>query len=352
MQQDKLKKFYRHDPAAHLLINWLKLNPLKIVLIMLFITAVYSVINPPDSTLFYVWRLLLYPSLAGYYLWASSSMFYLLTDLEQRSIINITEADWSLSLRIYRLSIWKYLSICLAIISGALFLFSRPNYRNSFLSLPWLGLLKILGAMFGSYMAFMTTAILIINAWLIWAILRPKEIEVEPLHPDRCGGLKPLSRYSLKSAYLIATFGTIIGLIEYRLIIRGIIDEFWFIHLSIPIYIILSLAAFFVPLITAHLEMESTRNVLLKELSTQFQNDYKQLMVLALSSDTELLSKAKEKVKQLEEIYERTSKFPVWPFDIQSLRQYVLSLMAPLVPLLIAILQKLIEFWLKKWGVV
>jgi hypothetical protein len=317
------------------------------VLIMLFIVAVYSTINPPDFTLFYVWRLLLYPSLAGYYLWASSSMFYLLMNLEQRSIVNITEADWSLALRIYRLSIWKYLSICLAIISGVLFLFSRPNYRNSFSSLPLLEILKTLGAVVGSYMAFITAAILIINAWLIWAILRPKEIEVEPLHPDRCGGLKPLSQYTLKSAYLIATFGTIIGLIEYRFVIRGIIDEFWLIHLSIPIYVILSLTAFFVPLITAHSEMESARNALLKKLSTQFQNDYKQLMVFALCSDDELLSKAKEKVKQLEEIYERTSKFPVWPFDVQSLRQYVLSLVAPLVPLLIAVLQKLIESWLK-----
>lgn len=201
------------------------------------------------------------------------------------------------------------------------------------------------------YMTTMTITILIVNAWLIHQILEPKELQVEPLHSDNCGGLRPLSDYSLKTAYLVTTFGVILSLVEYRLIIHGISDEFWFVHLSIPVYIILSLIAFFVPLLTAHSKMLNAKKSLLDQISRQFQSDYQTLIYSTLESDAELLGSTINKIKQLDEIYKRTNQFPVWSFDIQALRRYFLLLVTPLIPPLIALFQKLAELWFKQLGI-
>lgn len=342
------KKFYRQDPVASFLIAQLRLTPLRITLMISLVSTAYSIFDPPDSIVLWLWRALLNPSIAGYYLWASQSMSNLLLELEQKSSVDVTDNDWYLADRTYRNPFWKYFAMGFASFSGGLFLLLYPYYGES---ISWLALLKTFGRMVGVYMIVITIAILIVNAWLLEKILEPKDLQIEPLHPDGCSGLRPLSQYSLKTAYLVATFGMILGLVEYRLILDGISDEFWFVHLSIPIYIVLSLTAFFVPLLTAHSKMLNAKNALLNTISRQFQKDYQSLIQLTRESDPELLSQQMKKVKQLDEIHQRTNQFAVWPFDMQSLRQYVLSLTAPLIPLIIALLQKSAELWLKRSGI-
>jgi len=342
------KKIYRHDPLASFLLDKLRLNPIKVMLIISTVAATYCLLHSPGSIVIWLWRVLFYPSIAGYYLWSSESMTYLLTALERKSVVMITEYDWNLVDKIYQNPLWKYLSISFASLSGILFLFMYSLYGET---IALFSLLKTFGRMLGVYMTVMTIIVLIVNAWLIQRILESKELQIEPLHSDGCGGLGALSKYSLKTAYLVATFGVILGLVEYRLIIHGVSDELWFIHLSIPVYIILSLTAFFVPLLTAHSKMLSARNTLLDDISKQFQKDFNNLIQSTAETDTDLLSKRIEKVKQLNEIYERSKIFPIWPIDIQSLRRYTLSLTAPLIPPVIALSQKLVELWIKNSGI-
>jgi hypothetical protein len=53
------------------------------------------------------------------------------------------------------------------------------------------------------------------------------------------------------------------------------------------------------------------------------------------------------KEKELRAFYTLTDEFPVWPFDVQTFRRFLLTVPAPFLPLI----PKLIEALLKKWGV-
>ncbi|MEM9161688.1 MAG: hypothetical protein AAGC54_01295, partial [Cyanobacteria bacterium P01_F01_bin.4] len=178
----------------------------------------------------------------------------LLGDLDQKSIVNINPDDWDLMAKTYYQRRWSYLALGITALSVALFVIAR--LREQLWAASWLlELVKTFAVTFGTYMAAMTAIVLSINTWLIWKLLKPKDIHVEPLHADGCGGLGVLSQYALKTAYVITTFGIIVGMIEYRFIIRGLAIELWIVHLTIPLYLSLSLVSFFGPLITAHNKM-------------------------------------------------------------------------------------------------
>lgn len=350
-------KLYSRDPFASFLIERLKLTPLKAFFLLLFITILlYALLSPREifttsAVLSWLWRLVLFPSLGGYYLWLYQLMPGLLADLDQKSTVDINPDDWALMSKTYQNFRWSYLAISISTLSVAFFITAR--LREQRWAESWLlELLKTFAVSFGSYMAVMTALILSINTWLIWKLLRPKTIHIEPLHSDGCGGLGVLTQYALKTAYVIATFGIIVGIIEHRFITRGMASELWVVHLTVPLYIGLSLVSFFGPLVTAHHKMLDAKRNLLDRISEQFQIDYQRLLKLNADSNTESLEKSINKIKQIDLIHERTRQFPVWPFNTQALRKYFLSLIAPLLPPVVGLLQQGIHLLLKQWGLI
>ena len=111
---------------------------------------------------------------------------------------------------------------------------------------------------------------LIMNIWILHRILVKKKMNINPLHPDRCGGLRPLSTYALKTAYLIGVLGFMVGLIEYQFIIQGLGKEYWFVHLIIPLHFTLSISCFFGPLLAAHEGMSNAKEQLFHEMLANF----------------------------------------------------------------------------------
>jgi hypothetical protein len=92
--------------------------------------------------------------------------------------------------------------------------------------------------------------------------------------------------------------------------------------------------------------MKRAKEGLLHEIARQFQTDYSQIRT-SLTGDAETLKTGSEKIKELRAFYTLTDEFPVWPFDVQTFRRFLLTVPAPLLPLI----PKLIEALLKKWGV-
>ncbi len=96
--------------------------------------------------------------------------------------------------------------------------------------------------------------------------------------------------------------------------------------------------------------MSRAKEELLREIARQFHADYSQIHS-SLTGDAETLKKGAEKIKELRAFYSLTNEFPVWPFDVQTFRRFLLTVPAPFLPLLIGILRKLIEVFLRKWGI-
>lgn len=95
--------------------------------------------------------------------------------------------------------------------------------------------------------------------------------------------------------------------------------------------------------------MQKAKEDLLNEIARQFQSDYSQIHE-NLTGEAEVLKKRADKIKELRAFYDLTNEFPVWPYDVTNFRRFLITIPAPLLPVAIAIAQKLIETWLKKSG--
>ena len=353
-----------NDPLASFLINKCKLNPINFGFVSIVITfVIYFVIAWFTNTLvsksgqigfwedtsIWVWLLLIQPVLFGYYLWEFDAIKRLLFQLSKSNVVEISNSDINLALKIHHKK-WKIvLSTLVALAGGITYFESRSDVESWGSSgLPQ----KLSGAFLGIFSTYATSMLLIgmiLNVWIIQKLLKDKEFKINPLHPDRCGGLSLLSDYSLKTAYLAAIFGIMIGFTEYRFITQAVSHKYWILHLGIPFYIIVSIACFFGPLLVAHNKMKEAKQNLLSNIANQFQDDYAQTN-MNLSLSAEELNEKVAKIQELQSFYKLTDKFPEWPFDIQILRRYTISVVTPLIPPLVGLIQKIGGELLQSWG--
>ncbi len=173
---------------------------------------------------------------------------------------------------------------------------------------------------------------------LIQIELRRGSFNVNPLHPDRCGGLRSLSDYSLKTAYLAAVLSVMVGLIELQIIMSGRTPPLY-VHLTIPLTVILSFICFFGPLLTAHKGMRQAKDSLLQDIAKQFSLEYDEIHA-SLLGNAEALSNGTEKIKSLREFYSLTDSFPVWPFDTRNSQRFIVSILGPLIPTIYTVMTK------------
>jgi hypothetical protein len=357
------RSFYRSDPVASLLIEKLKVSPLSFGLLSIAITTgLYLFIAWVSHTLYskpgqvgllqdwfpWIWVLFINPVVLGYYLWSFQAIDNVIQDLEASDVVETDKSEIDrITLNPYYQRWRKFLALGSAVSYSILFFITRSGLKKSWTGSGTLPALFVTIVTFAVvYLGSILVLNLITNVRVLHRILGRKELNVNPLHPDRCGGLRPLSDYSLKTAYLAAVLGIMIGFMEYQFITQGVGRVYWFVHLIIPLHVALSMACFFGPLLAAHQGMKKGKEEILNEIAQQFQADYLQIHD-NLAGDAETFKKGTEKIKELRAFYTLTDEFPVWPFDVQTFRRYLLTVPSPLLPLL----PKLIGLLFKKWGI-
>lgn len=350
------QSFYRADPLARLLLDRWRLTPVSFGLLCSVVTAaLYLLVALISNTLVlqsghgllqdwlpWLWVLAFNPVVAGYYLWAIKAIISLIYSLERSEVMDVSQEEIEQVSQLYQPRWRALLALVIAVGQSLFFLVSRANLKNWTGSGALPALAGAIATLVVVYMGSMLVLTLITNVQLLHQVLGNKKLNINPLHPDSCGGLRTLSRYSLNTAYLAAVFGAMIGLIEYQFITQGLAGLNSPLHLLIVLYIVLSLACFFGPLLAAHQGMKEAKERLLSAIAKQFQEDYSRIQS-SLHADAETLKKESAKIQELRSFYTLTNEFPVWPFDLKTFRSYLLSVTTPLIPPLIAIAQKLVS---------
>lgn len=349
------------DPLARLLIDRFHLTPVRFALIIaivafgggLLLSLITDTFLPQPGRIGFLndwspwlWSLVFTPVLTGYYLWSSSSIEQLFHDLQQSEAVDIQENELGVIAPYYHNPWREILSLAMAVIIGIAVFVLRPRVQGWAGSTDAVRTATSIMIIFGTYAVSMLCLTLLTNIWALRRILRGKEFHVNPLHPDRCGGLKALSIYSLKTVYLVAIFGLLIGASEYRFISQGLTQQFWFFHLGIPLYIVIAGYCFFAPLTLAHDKMQNAKKILLTDIARQFRDDYKSTHN-ALGEKTETLKGDVDKIQQLQILYELTDKFPVWPFDVQTIRSFLAALTSPFIPIIIGFIVNFLKSIIK-----
>ncbi|MEL6556225.1 MAG: hypothetical protein AAFQ63_22625 [Cyanobacteria bacterium J06621_11] len=371
----KTLNLYRFDPIANFIHKKLQLSPFLFGLLnavngtlVYLLTAWASNTLWPDPTTQakelledwfpWMWVLFIVPIVLGYYLWSFRAINEVIREFSASDVADIDESEFAeisqIIVNIYRSKWRKFLALASAAIFSIFVYITRDSLGNSWTSshiLPRVMLTAITFAVV--YMGSILVLNLISNIGILHSILQTElekqDFKINPLHPDKCGGLRCLSDYAIRTAYLAAVLGIMVGFIEYQFITQGT-EIAWYVHLIVPLDILLSIVCFFGPLVAAHRGMKRAKNELLLEISKQFQSDYSQIHA-GLTNDAETLQKGAAKIQELQAFYAVTNDFPIWPFDVRIFRQFLITVSSPLLPILVGVMTKVLGLFIKRWGV-
>lgn len=166
------------------------------------------------------------------------------------------------------------------------------------------------------------------------------ELKVQPRHPDRSGGLKPLGDLCLTNAFLIlvpvfllsgwVVAGTRTGMEVYGLLWAGLFRK-WLVVLSIAAAFL-----FFRPLYRIHQQMEKQRWGIQRELDELSGKIEEILLKLRTEADTLAPKEGAQRLEELkfmEQVYQESSQVPTWPFDWNIILKFVAAEAVPILSL-------------------
>ncbi|MBN1138917.1 MAG: hypothetical protein JXM73_20195 [Anaerolineae bacterium] len=358
-------KAYLGDPFGTLIIDQLALSPLQLALIFLAAALVVDLVSFilvgddvirlsgwKDIWAYVVYLYVVFPVVIGAYVWISSAAAELFFGLRQSHVIDASDEEFDTCVKarpgslltLYNHPGWSMASL---VVVAALAVYYAFIYTRGWSAMTvLLRALKVLVLYVpGWYALCQIVARQIVTIWGLRQVFRCFEVKPQPLHPDRCGGLRAINNYAVGFTYIIAIAGVGIGLMSYVTVHRtGALapdTAAW-----LGVYIVLALLSFFLPPWTAHAAMAEAKRKLLMDVSRQFQQAYAQTTACLDDKAGELKERV-ERIESLHKLYELTDAFTVWPFDTITLRRFALTVAVPLVPLLIELVVDIVGVTLR-----
>ncbi len=196
----------------------------------------------------------------------------------------------------------------------------------------WMGINGGLPAIYGRLVIVVNYFMLIVivykcavTVWILRHILNYEDIIVQPLHPDKCGGLLPLGRLALAINYFVT-----LTLIFFAVLF--LFDPVGREPAYIALYVMFYVCApvlLFTPVSRANRRMKECKTDALRELNRAFNHYYGQLR--PESEGDGLAMGPAESIARVYGLYEIVVKMPVWPFDAGSFLRLVAPFLVPAV---------------------
>lgn len=172
-------------------------------------------------------------------------------------------------------------------------------------------------------------------------LFKSSEIRILPLHPDKCGGLGAISKYTTTISIGIGTVGLLISAATLYEVLFGSLEQALPVVFGIVAYLLLAPVFFFFPLGTAHDSMRKAKDEELLGIAQKYHTAYDKLK--SSSDYSKEYEKEFENLENLKKLYEVADAFPVWPFDIHNLRRFLTIITTPVLPAIISIIESLIS---------
>lgn len=155
---------------------------------------------------------------------------------------------------------------------------------------------------------------------------------IQPLHPDCCGGLSPLGKLSMKLNLGAFIFG-IVAVIAVIVNIRPPNDMPIFHPLNLLLitgYLVGASIAFFLPLFAAHHAMKESKYRVIQIINQNYQRVNDELMKV-LQSSKNVDSKTIDELDSLKNLHDIAFRMPVYPLNFQTVSSFFGSICAPLL---------------------
>jgi hypothetical protein len=153
-------------------------------------------------------------------------------------------------------------------------------------------------------------------------------IDVQPLHPDGCGGLRLFTEIAVTIALFAATVGGAVVLIVMAdLILHGKAPAPGPVLVAVLVETMTPLV-FFTCLYRAHRVMKAGKEAMLSRVHARFQKAFHELQQ-ELDGDGGI-GEASEEIVRLDAVHQVVQRLPVWPTNTQMVMQVLLSVALPL----------------------
>ena len=235
-------------------------------------------------------------------------------------------------------------TVAVCVISEMTFSFTRSNSwhwpawspRPSFASfLEWPALFVV------NYLIAQLVVRVIISFRFVRRLFRDSTVIVQPLHPDRCGGLGPIGS--------LAMFLNGVVLVTGLMVAGGLYGNIYIMKTGVlaPVNILLvlaylgmSAAVVFTPIWAAHRKMRDERHKMLAQLNSRFTIINEKLAATMQEHEEpslEALTAQKEELSTVRELYEIVAERPVWPFSSKVIYTFSGSVLWPLLFFLVQV---------------
>jgi hypothetical protein len=224
------------------------------------------------------------------------------------------------------------ISILFIILDVFTYILAGKNTWNSAAGLANVSLIEIINILLVFFMFYLITALflrIVLTYFLINRFLCGR-VDIQPLHPDNCGGLSPLGEFSLR----LTKAGIFIGIPILLGILSNIYQHGFPLFSPVNIlmfggYIISLSVVFFLPLLGARKSMIIAKKKELKIISDYFQSERKDI----LSNYSNGESAKNLEISNLEglmKLYEIAKAMPVYPFNSMNLIRFLSSILWPI----------------------
>lgn len=170
-------------------------------------------------------------------------------------------------------------------------------------------------------------------------IYRQFELHSPILPPSQTYGIHAVVHYAFNFTIFAAVVGLSVGLAP---ILSTRLEPAY--PYEVVLYLLLAPLGFFLPLWGAHVELVNSRNLIMDNLSAQYQSEYNQFLVKVAQNDKEV-DKGFKQLQMIETAYELAKKSWTWPFDISVLIKVTAAILAPFSITISQVAQKYISDW-------
>lgn len=157
------------------------------------------------------------------------------------------------------------------------------------------------------------------------------DIDVLPLHPDKSGGLRPIGRMGIRYQFLLTAFGLNVVLLAFFSF--KMLPEAHTLHWAViaagVAYLICGPAVFIGPLVPFRTAMLKGKQELMDEITEGMKREFPRIRSRLKTGES--TAGDHESVERLQHMGSLIEALPVWPFDRETLKQFVTAYLLPVL---------------------
>ena len=171
----------------------------------------------------------------------------------------------------------------------------------------------------------------VIISLLLKDVVAHAKLQMLPLHPDECGGLRPMGEIGLRNQYALMLLGTnvVLFLLTDYLYLKVSPSMVVFMVAAVIAYLAIGPFVFVAPLLPFRTAMEENKSQLISPVVDRIKDEIGRLRA-NLSSGTHSKEDG-ERIEELSKISDSIEQLPVWPFDANTLTKFITAYFIPII---------------------